>query len=99
MFARRFSIPLPDRISMRWTIMGAGLLLIGQVASGTSALYAQLVFLFVVLSGLAVNLAGGLSGVGGFCIAVMSLKLVILSQITKTLMGEAGDSRLELPET
>ena len=84
---------------MRWVIVSAGLLLLGQLAVGTSLVFAQLVFLFIVMSGIAVNLAGGMSRIGGMCVAMMSLKLVIVSQFAKTLLGEAGDSRLIMPIT
>jgi uncharacterized membrane protein YidH (DUF202 family) len=95
----RFAIPMPDRVPMRWVIAAAGALLLAQALAGTSAMYAQLVFLFVLLSGISINLAGGLSRVGGFCIAMMSLKLVIISQVAKSFFGEPGDSRLQMPVT
>jgi len=98
MFASlRFTIPLPNRVPLGWTILSAAMLLVTQLSLGTSAVFAQLVFLFIVLSAVAVNLAGGLSRLGGFCIAVMSLKLMVISQLAKSLYGEPGDSRLEVP--
>ena len=95
----RFPIPMPDRVPMRWVIAGGGALMLAQLLAGTGAIYTQLVFLFVILSGIAVNLAGGLSRIGGFCIAMMSLKLVIISQVAKSFFGEPGDSRLRMPVT
>ena len=95
----RFAIPMPDRVPMRWVIACGGALMLAQLLAGTGAIYTQLVFLFVILSGIAVNLAGGLSRIGGFCIAMMSLKLVIISQVAKSFFGEPGDSRLRMPIT
>src|SRR5262245_28883678 len=70
----RFTVPLPGNVPLRWVIAAAAVLLLGQLWTGTSPVYAQLVFLFVVLSGVALNLAGGPCRLGGFCIAMMSLK-------------------------
>src|SRR5262245_47151518 len=84
---------------MRWVIAVAAGLLLGQLVTGTAQVYAQLVFLFVVLAGVAINLAGGPCRLGGFCITMMSLKIVIISQAAKALAGEPGDSRLEMPQT
>lgn len=95
----QFALPIPSRLPIGWVIACAFCLLGAQLLTGTSLVFAELVFLFTVLSGVAVNLAGGLSRIGGFCIGMMSLKLVIVSQIAKSVLGEAGDSRLSMPQT
>src|SRR5260370_36513530 len=70
----RLTLNYPSRIRLDLLIGGAVLLLFLQLASGTQQVYAELVFLFIVLSGVTVNLLGGLSTLGGFCVAAMSLK-------------------------
>ncbi|MBI1840572.1 MAG: hypothetical protein HYR88_06930 [Verrucomicrobia bacterium] len=90
-------VPVPKRIPPHGLFAFAALLLLGQLATGTSLLFAELVFLFVVLSGLAVNIAGGMRSLQGFCVSMMALKLVVISQVTKALFGEAAEDQLETP--
>lgn len=76
---------------------GATLLLLAQLATGTDLLYAELVFLFMVLTGGAINQCGGLKQLSGFCIAIMAFKTVVLGQVAKVILGESGHSNLDHP--
>ena len=87
----------PSRIRLDLLIGGALVLLLSQLASGTEQVFAELVFVFVVLSGITVNLLGGLNTLGGLCVAAMSLKMVIISQIAKVILWQPAHERLETP--
>lgn len=95
--ALRFAIPMPDRVSMRWVVAGAFLLLMLQIVSGTEWVFAQLIFLFVVLAGYAANLLGGLRTLAGFCVIMIAMKIVVVSQVAKVLFWEAANHNLKQP--
>jgi hypothetical protein len=88
---------LPSSISRNALIGFAGLLLIAQLLTGTDPVFAGLIFLFVLLSGAAFNLTGGLSTAVGVAMTMMSFKIVILSQVAKVLFGQPANSYLEEP--
>ena len=90
-------VPIPHRIPLHGLFLFAAFLLVAQLLSGTSVMFAELVFLFVIVSGIAVNVAGGMRTLPGFCVAMMSLKLVVVSQVTKVLIGESPEEQLETP--
>ncbi|HEX4644790.1 MAG TPA: hypothetical protein VH598_04205, partial [Verrucomicrobiae bacterium] len=93
----RFTLNYPSRVRLDFLIGGALLLLFLQLVSGTLQVYAELIFLFIVLSGITVNLLGGLNSISGFCVAAMSLKIVVISQIAKVFLWQPADQRLETP--
>jgi hypothetical protein len=74
-------------------------LMILQLATGTSLLFAELTFVAVVSSVLSVNCAGGLKTLAGCCFAVVALKVFIVAEVAKVWFGEPGQSRLEEPNT
>jgi hypothetical protein len=88
---------LPHRISVRavlWIALFASAL---QLVLGTSLLFSLLVLLFTIISVLAVNSLGGMRTVAGFCVALMALKIVIISQLGKILFLQPADSMLDAP--
>lgn len=90
---------LAERIDLRF-ILGGGLLLFAlQLMCGTSGEYALLILVFVIMTGMAINQLGGIREIGGFCMAVLALKMVIISQVVKVVMGQPGDSFLTAPTT
>src|SRR5262245_9978532 len=93
----KLTLALPARIRLDYVVGGALALLVFQLVSGTLQLYAELIFLFIVLSGVTVNLLGGFKSLSGVVVAFLSLKFVIISQIVKVFLWEPGDSRLEVP--
>jgi len=95
----RFSIPLPSHLPMRRVIAAAFVLLVLQLLSGTELIFAQLIFLFVVLAGLTANLLGGIRTLPGFCLTMIALKLVLVSQVAKVVFWEAADHNLKQPRT
>ncbi|MCI0539115.1 MAG: hypothetical protein L0Z50_28235 [Verrucomicrobiales bacterium] len=79
-------------------LVAAALVLgLAQVALGTGLVFAQLIFLFLVLAGMAVNALGGCKTLAGLCVAMMGLKIVIISQVAKTILLERADEHLENP--
>ena len=87
----------PSKLRLDCVIGAAGLLLVAQCLCGTDLLLAELLFLFICLAGFAVNLFGGLGTLPGFCVAVLALKTVVISQIAKLVLGEPAQLRLERP--
>src|SRR5262245_29970122 len=88
---------LPEAIPIHKTLLVAFALLFLQLLTGTSIEFVLLIFVFVVLSGIAVNALGGLRYLNGFCVAMLALKVVIISQIAKVFYWQAADSNLEMP--
>ena len=79
-------------------ICGALLLLIIQVALGTSIYFAIGVFvslLVVIFTWWVV----GLESIAGILIAIFAFNYLVFSQIAKTVYGQPGDSNLSAPET
>lgn len=77
-------------------IFGAALFIM-QLLTGTSLDFALLVLAFVIFTAAAVNGAGGPLTVSGFAIAMVGLKIVIISQWAKVFFGQPGDSYLDVP--
>ncbi|NBV21214.1 MAG: hypothetical protein EBS05_04735 [Proteobacteria bacterium] len=84
---------------MDWTLGYSLLILVLQVAGGTNLLFAELVFIFTMLLAFAVNTLGGLHTVSGFCVAILGLKTVVVSQAAKVCYWEPGHLELSEPVT
>jgi hypothetical protein len=91
----RLAFPGPCRLDIAVAL--ALLLLILQLATGTALEFAELTFIGVVFSVVAVNLAGGLRTVAGCCLAIVALQVFVIAEIGKVCWGEPGQSRLEQP--
>ena len=83
----QLTVPIPRFVRMDWTLGLALVVLVLQVACGTTPLFAELVFIFTMLLAFTVNLLGGLHTVSGFCVAVFGLKTVVVSQFAKCATG------------
>ncbi|NDA65147.1 MAG: hypothetical protein EB141_00865 [Verrucomicrobia bacterium] len=92
-------IPIPQFVRLDWTLGFAVALFVLQVASGTNLLFAELVFIFTMLMAFTVNLLGGLHTVSGFCVAVLGLKTVVVSQVGKVAYWEPAHLELSEPVT
>lgn len=64
---------------------------------GTAGLFALCSFLFIFISAITFNLAGGLTRPSGSYVLAFSLLAVIIGLIWKAILGEPGDSNLEAP--
>ena len=92
-------IRLPTRVSGRALFIFAATLFALQLASGTGAGFAMTIFAFIMLSGFAFNLTGGLSTVTGTGMTMLACKIVVVSQIAKIFFWQPADSHLEIPQT
>jgi len=75
----------------------AALLFAVQLIQKTSVAFAIYSFLFVVVSGVAFNLAGGFSRTSGTYVFFYSVLAVILGLFWKAVLGEPADSNLATP--
>lgn len=95
----QLTVPIPRFVRMDWTLGLALVVLVLQVACGTTPLFAELVFIFTMLLAFTVNLLGGLHTVSGFCVAVFGLKTVVVSQFAKVCYWEPAQLELTEPVT
>ncbi|HVB81193.1 MAG TPA: hypothetical protein VNE82_14740 [Candidatus Binataceae bacterium] len=77
---------------------GFVLLLIAQLAVGTSVYFAAGVFVTLMIVVFTWRFLG-IGNVAGLLIAVMATNYLVVSQILKTLYGQPGDSNLGAPDT
>lgn len=80
-----------------FVISGALLLLSVQLLVGTKPLFALMVFAGLIVSYATVMILGGWRSLSGFCLAMLCLKFLVISQLAKAAFGEAGDSNLDAP--
>ena len=90
-------ISLPERIPLSYAFMFASGLFLVQQVEHTTLYFSACSFLFIVISTLAFNVAGGLTRTSGGYIFFYSLLAVILGLTVKAFVGEAGDSNLLRP--
>jgi len=89
------SFPGPFRLGL---LVGFPLFVLTlQLATGTSLEFAELTFIAVFFSMVAINLAGGLRTLAGCCLAVIALKVFVIAELAKAFYGEPGQSRLQQP--
>src|SRR5579862_87235 len=93
----KLALSFPGRLRLDISLGLALLLMVAQLLTGTSFEFAELTFLAVAFSILAVNLAGGLKTLAGCCFAIVALKMFVVAEVAKVLFGEPGQSRLEQP--
>ena len=78
--------------------LGAALLLLVlQILSGTTPLFAGLVFLFALFTYLTIKTLGGLDTLTGILIAYLAAQHVLISQIAKVCFWQPADERLVHP--
>src|SRR5215510_11981009 len=90
-------LTLPRSLRLDISIGLALLLMILQLATGTSLAFAELTFLAVVFSVMAVNLDGGPRTLAGCCVAIVALQTFMIAEVAKVFYGEPGQSHLEVP--
>lgn len=74
------------------------LLVIGELASGTSLYFAAMMAIAMLSIGIAYNLLGGLATFGGMMFTSFALRTIVISQFAKVLLFEAADKNLEVPQ-
>lgn len=90
-------LPFPVHIPLPRVVLFAALLFAVQLMQKTSIEFAIYCFLFVVVSGVAFNQAGGFSRTSGAYIFFYSILAVILGLCWKAFLGEPADSNLITP--
>lgn len=93
-----YTISLPTRFRLTIPVATAILLFVTQLMSGTSFVFSFLIFMYILFLLLAVNNLRGMATLSGFCIVMMGLKTVVVSQIAKLMFWQPADSFLEVPE-
>jgi len=91
-------IPFPVHIPLSRVAGFAAVLFLVQIFQGTSTVFALCSFLFIVLTGITFNLAGGLSRPSGSYVFSYAVLAVILGLVWKAILGERADSNLNLPD-
>lgn len=90
-------IRLPERIPVQKSLLFCGALALAQLAEGTGPLYTLLVFLFLMGSVFAFNVAGGLTRPSGAYIFFYSALTVGVGTVYKAMLGMAADTHMEAP--
>ena len=90
-------ISLPERVPLPYAFVYASGLFLIQQLEHTSLYFSACSFLFIVISVLAFNLAGGLTRPSGGYIFFYSVLAVGLGLSVKAFLGERGDSNLLRP--
>lgn len=91
-------IPFPVHIPLSQVAGFAAVLFLVQIYQGTSTIFALCSFLFIILSGITFNLAGGFSRPSGSYVFSYAVLAVILGLVWKAILGERADSNLNLPD-
>jgi hypothetical protein len=94
---RKVRLPFPEKIPVKYSLIFAVLLGTVQLIQGTDPLFALCFFLFVVVSTVAFNLAGGFNRPSGGYVFFFATEAVILGVFWKAVIGEAADSNLMQP--
>ena len=90
-------IDFPLRISLTKTVSFAVVLFCIQQFEHTSLVFSLLFFAFVVLGGIAFNLAGGFSRASGAYVFLYGMLVAIVGVTWKAVIGEPADSNLRVP--
>ena len=91
-------VPFPEKIPLRYVVGLACLLAIFQQLQSTSILFTVCSFLFVVIAGLAFNLAEGFRFPSGAYVFFFSTLGVIVGLIYKAVLWEPAQSNLLQPD-
>jgi hypothetical protein len=93
----RVRLPFPERVPLTPVIIAALVLGTIQVAEGTAPLFSLCSSLFIVVTAIAFNVAGGLSRPSGSYIFFFAVLAVIVGLTWKAVLGEPADSNLQQP--
>ena len=90
-------IPFPVHIPL-WCVVGFASVLFGvQLMQRTAPVFAVCSFLFIVISGITFNVAGGFSRPSGAYVFFYALLGAIVGLVWKAVLGEPADSNLAAP--
>lgn len=92
-------LPFPTRIPLTGALFFAVGMLLLQQLEHTNFAFSVLFFVFIILSVLAFNLAGGFSRASGAYVFWFALLVPIVGCVWKALLGEPAHSNLQSPLT
>ncbi len=90
-------LPFPDRVSLRAVFWFAAILCGIQQLQRTSAEFSLACFFFILLAGIAFNVAGGFHRPSGSYVFFYAMLTVIVGLVWKAVLGEPADSNLSVP--
>jgi hypothetical protein len=90
-------LPFPEHVRLSPVLLFALGLSAIQVFQGTEPLFSLGSFLFIIISAIAFNVAGGVTRPSGSYIFFFAVLAVILGLIWKAVLGEPADSNLQHP--
>ena len=90
-------LPFPVHIPLQYVVTFAAVLFGLQLMQGTKASFAICSFLFIVVSGLTFNVAGGFSRPSGAYVFFYATLAAIVGLCWKAVLGEPADSNLVAP--
>jgi hypothetical protein len=90
-------LPFPERIPLPFAVLAATVLAGLQQLQGTAPEFTIYAFIFIVLSAVTFNMAGGFTRPSGSYVFFYSVLAVILGLTTKAYLGEPADSNLRAP--
>jgi hypothetical protein len=74
------------------------LLIVGELATGTSVYFVAMMAITVLCIGVTYNILGGLSTFSGWLFTAFALRTIVISQFAKVLLFEAADKNLYSPD-
>jgi hypothetical protein len=90
-------LPFPDRVPLIPVFLSAILLCSIQLLEGTNAIFSLCCFGFILIAGVAFNVAGGFSRSTGAYVFFFAFLAVICGLVWKAILGEPADSNLLVP--
>lgn len=90
-------LPFPEKIPLMYAVTFAALMSVIQLIQGTDPAFSLCFFLFVIVTTVAFNLAGGLTQTSGGYVFFYATLAVIVGVCWKAVVGEAADSNLIQP--
>jgi hypothetical protein len=90
-------LPFPERVPLAPVCFFATVLCLLQLYQGTAAAFSLCSFLFIIVSALAFNMAGGLTRPSGGYIFFFVVLGVLIGLVWKDVLGEPADSNLAVP--
>src|ERR1700742_2907405 len=90
-------LPFPTHISVQKTLIFAVAVFMAQQIEHTDLSFSLLFFIYMLLGVVAFNYAGGFARASGTYIFWFGLLTCILGGLWKIVLGEPGDSNLQMP--
>ena len=90
-------LPFPDRVPLKAVFWFAAILCAIQQLQKTNAQFSLGCFFFILLAGVAFNVAGGFHRPSGSYVFFYAMLTVIVGLVWKAVLGEPADSNLSVP--